>query len=384
MRVCLASFEYPPSGGGEATYVSGLAREYLSRGHSVGLMVPSTLVPKTLPGGMEAFPLEVSSPPFGVASFCLGVRKAAPLLSRRGYDALHVAFDYPTLPLDLRGSGVPTVATVHHLHFVEALGLFHARPRVLATPYFLRQFLLTRAEKRTASKADEVIAVSEHTRRSLGAAGVPPERVAVVHNGIDPGPLGSADGREFRKRFGLGERRYALYVGRLDVSKGLEYLLAAFPEVRKAVPEALLVLVGRGPPGYVASLRSRSGSGWGIFTGYIGQGLLESAYAGASAVVLPSLMEGSGISLLEGMAAGKPCVATRVGGVPEVVDDGKTGVLVEPGDPESLSAGVVRALKGPGSGEMGELGRRRVAEKFSLKGMAEETLSVYRKVGRST
>ena len=378
MRVCLVSFEYPPSGGGEATYTGGLVREYLELGHSVGVMVPSGRVPADLPPGAEALPVKLSSAPlFGVASFCVGVRRLARQVAKRGYDVIHIAFDYPTVPLDLRGAGVPTVATVHHLHFVEAVSLLRSRPGVLASPYLLRQFLLTQAEKRTAARSSELIAVSEHTRRSLGALGLPAGRATVVPNGIDPGPIGAADGRAFRERYALGAKPYVLYVGRLDVSKGLEYLLPAFSSVVGAVPQAVLVIAGRGPRPYVESLR-RSGSGREVFTGFLEEGLLRSAYAGASAVVLPSLMEGSGISLLEGMAAGKPCVATRVGGVPEIVEDGRTGVLVRPGDSESLAAGIVRVLTDPGSGEMGARGVRRVAEKFTLRQMAERTLSVYR------
>ena len=382
MKVCLVSFEYPPYGGGEGTYTDGLVKEYLGAGHSVVLLIPSKGDgPAAVPPGVEVVPVRVSRLPFlAVASFCLNARRLIPEAVRRGAEVVHVTFDYPTLPLDLRGFGVPVVATVHHLHFVEAVSLFRARARSLATPYFARQFLLTQAEKRTASRADGVIAVSEFTRRSLLDAGVPAGKISVVPNGVGlPGP--AQDGGEgFRRMYGLGRRPYVLYVGRLDRSKGLEYLISAFEGVRRSSPDAVLVLAGRGSGGYVPALRRRARKEWTLFTGFLDRGLLWSAYAGSSVVVLPSVMEGSGISLLEGMASGRPCVATRVGGVPEVVEDGRTGLLVGPGDPEGLAAAIARVLGVLDSRTMCQEGRRRVTERFTLPAMAQRKLAAYKSV----
>ena len=385
MRVCLVSFEFPPGGGGEGTYTRHLLEVLLRSGHSVALMTPlqGGALPE-VPGGVELVGVKVSSKPLlKVASFCVGVKRTLPVIAKKGLDVAHLTFDYPSIPVDLSGCGVPVVATAHHLHFVEAQSLFRVRRRSIFSPYFARQFLLTRAELSTLGSCSGVIAVSDFTRRSLINFGVPARRVRVVPNGIDHARAKSADGKEFRRSFGLGDAPYALYVGRLDVSKGLEYLISAFGEVTRAVPKARLVIVGKGPPRYADSLRRRAGGGWAVFTGFLNAGLLRSAYEGASLVVLPSLMEGSGISLLEGMAAAKPCVATRVGGVPEVVQDGTTGLLVEPGESRSLSAAITRVLGDRAASKMGERGRLRVVDKFGIAGMSEGTLSAYEAFTRS-
>lgn len=380
MKVCLVSFEFPPGGGGEGSYTRTLAASLLRSGHSVTLVIPPGRSAADAPEGAEVVRVSVSRAPLlGVASFSLGVRRLLPRLAQRGVDIAHVTFDYPTLPVDLRSAGIPVVATVHHLHLGEALGLYRAGALTPFSPGFARRFLLTRSELRFLSSCDGVIAVSDYTRRSLLTAGVRPEKVVTVRNGV---VLPRAGGDHlFRRRFGV-DGPFALFVGRLDPSKGVRYLLSAFREAVRVVPGARLVVVGGGPRRYAASLRARAPPGV-LFTGRVGAELLSSAYSGASLVVLPSLMEGAGITLLEGMAASKPCVATRVGGTAELVEDGVTGFLAKPGDSGSLATAMARLLSDPETAKrMGREGRRRVELEFSADAMCMGTLGAYGSFGR--
>ena len=99
--------------------------------------------------------------------------------------------------------------------------------------------------------------------------------------------------------------------------------------------------------------------------------------------VMSSETEGLGTSLLDAMAAGKACIGTRVGGIPEVIEDGVTGLLVPPHDPPALAAAIVRLLKDPARrAGMGEAGLARVKTKFSVEKMVEGTLGAYRRLAR--
>lgn len=381
LRVCLVSYEFPPSGGGEATYTYNLVNGLAALGHSVLLVVPEGRGRDAppLPDSARVFGLRSSqAPSLKVLSFMRAVKNFLPRLIRRErVDVTHVAFDYPTIPVGLRGLGSPLVATVHHLHFLEALSMVRHKRRAIATTYLARQFMITRAEARLLRGADGVIAVSDFTRSSILRLGLPSQRVDVVRQGIEPGGFSSCTPEAFRSRFSLDDAPFVLYVGRLEPSKGIEYLISSFAEVRRWHPVARLAVVGRGSPSYVAKLKRRSERGV-VFTGYLDNDLLHSAYAGAAAVALPSLMEGLGISLLEAMASSKPCVATTVGGVPEVVKAGETGLLVEPGSPPALARALVELLDDPERAmEMGERGRRLVEEKFSVGQMARATETAY-------
>jgi glycosyltransferase involved in cell wall biosynthesis len=383
LRTCVVSYEFPP-GAGEATYTYNVVRGMSDLGHTVFLVIPwrpGVTLP-SLPGSTEVRYVKTRGAPLlRVAEFLLNAKAMLPpLISKEGIDVTHFTFDYPSLPLDFSGIGAPVLATVHHLHFVEAMTVLRHRRRVAMSPYFVRQFMLTKVEQRFVRRMERVIAVSEFTKRSLLQRGVPSERVVVVRNGVDTKANSEADPGLFRMRFGLQDRPFILFVGRLELSKGLEYLLSAYRIVRRRFPLAGLVLVGRGSPSYAAALkRSAAEAEDGVvFTGYVDAEMVASAYAAASLVVLPSLMEGMGIAILEAMAASKPCVASRIGGIPEVVEDGRTGFLVEPANAESLAEGIIRVLSDPSRARtMGEDGRRRAMDSFTIEQMSTGTQSAY-------
>ena len=373
-------------------YTYNLARGLSRLGHSVFLVVPSDEQDPlpVLPQGTRVVPVRSTRIPLSrVANFLFGAKKILPaLIDRQRIDITHFTFDYPSFPVHFNRAEGPVMATVHHLHFVEAVSVLHHHPRMLITPYLARQFLLTRIERRFAKNMDALIAISDFTRGSLLENGFVGSQVRVIHDGIDTGFFAGRDGSLFRRRFNLADRPYLLYVGRLNISKGIEYLLSAFRTIRNLFPEMLLVVVGRGPPSYVRTLRARSHSATRdgvLFTGYVDPEELRSAYAGSTLLVLPSLMEGLGITLLEGMAAGKACVATRVGGIPEIIEDGETGVLVEPGNATSLAEAITGLLDNPAWGRgIGEQARRVVRKNYSIEVMTEKTLSFYNRIVETT
>ncbi|HEU4401134.1 MAG TPA: glycosyltransferase [Candidatus Polarisedimenticolia bacterium] len=239
-------------------------------------------------------------------------------------------------------------------------------------------------EHLTAPLSDAVIACSEAVRRyAIERYGLRPGLVRTLQNAIeiaasddDPG------GRErLRRELGAGPGDLLIgAVGRLDEpKKGLSVLLAAARILVREVPEIRLALVGDGP---ARALLERRAAQEGVshratFTGERRD--IAAVMRALDLLVLPSIWEGFGLSLLEAMAAGLPVVASRVGGVPEVVVDGETGVLVPPGDPQALASACAALLRDrPRLERLGRAGRERVERLFRIERLVRETADLYR------
>lgn len=199
-----------------------------------------------------------------------------------------------------------------------------------------------------------------------------PDQVEVIHNGISlPEPVPADVVSRVRRRLGLGDD--ALVVGMVAnyerPVKGIAQFLEAVPMILASTPEAHFVVVGRGPE----SARERATRmGIGDSVHFVGpQEDVDAFYGLMDISVLSSLSEGLSLVLLESMAHGLPVVATRVGGNPEVVEEGVTGYLVPPDDPRSFAEKVVRLLTSPSlRARMGEAGRQRVEQQFSIETVA--------------
>jgi glycosyltransferase involved in cell wall biosynthesis len=220
-----------------------------------------------------------------------------------------------------------------------------------------------------------VLAVSARQREAwLRAGRLPAERVAVVHNGIDTDDFAPTEtpARErvlARRELGVpDDAPLAMTVAVLrGPDKGIDVLLDAVPAVLERVPDARFVVVGGGPmeQRFRDLARMAGLVGRVSFTGYRRDTarLLRSA----DAFVLPSRVDPLPTAILEAMAAGLPVVSTAVGGVPEIVDASRTGMLVAPGDASALADALATMLAHPAaSRHMGEAGRARVRERFGM------------------
>ncbi len=273
--------------------------------------------------------------------------------------------------------GVPSVSTVHGSNFLPfgVSGLHRVRRQGLSLVY--------RAVYRLS---DRVLAPSQALLTDLAerpGIRVPPSRVTVVHNGIDLNDLrartSAAHLPELVAR-GMPAPLIAC-VANMFAIKGQDWLIRAMPAVLAAVPAAVLVLVGDGE--WRATLeRLAKETGVGdrvIFTGSIQNPLAVVEHA--DVVVLPSLSEGLPIALLEAMAIGRAVVASRVGGIPEVVQDGETGVLIPAADSQALSSAIVRLLMDPHLRvNLGTQARAHVERQWSSQRMVECTAAVYDEV----
>jgi colanic acid/amylovoran biosynthesis glycosyltransferase len=227
-------------------------------------------------------------------------------------------------------------------------------------------------------RASFVVCVSRHGRSQLMAF-VGPEhwdKLRVIHCGIDPAWFGAVD------RSGRSGPLEILTVGRTVPVKGQALLVESLAELRRRGLDARLTIVGDGPQ--LASLRElalRLGvDGHVEFSGPVGQDRLRSFYERADVFALPSFAEGVPIVLMEAMATGLPVVASRITGVPELVEEGVSGLLVVPGDGGDLTDSLERVLREPPErrADMGAAGRAKVLAEFDVDLSARELHALYR------
>jgi starch synthase len=388
MRVDLLSREYPPEVyGGAGVHVEYLARE-LRR--LADVRVRCFGAPRDEPG-VTAYrdpdALKAANAALRVLGVDLEMAAAC-----EGADVVHSHTWYAGLAGHLARllHGVPHVATTHSL---EPLRPWKAEQ--LGGGYALSSW----AERTALLGADAVIAVSEGMRRDVLACypDIPPERVTVIHNGIDTEQYTPDHGTGALGRHGIDPGvPYAVFVGRITRQKGLTHLLRAARSLR---PGTQLVLCAGAPDtpeiaaevtALVDELRA-TGDGRVVWIAeMLPRAEVIQILTHATVFVCPSVYEPMGIVNLEAMACETAVVASAVGGIPEVVDDGVTGLLVpfdqtadgNPADPPRFAAALaeaVNALLGDPARAtaMGRAGRARAVGHFSWPSIAARTHALY-------
>jgi glycosyltransferase involved in cell wall biosynthesis len=229
---------------------------------------------------------------------------------------------------------------------------------------------------------DRYIAITRAVARVLERGGVSARRIVLVPSGIDPDRHSGGDGRVARAALGVDATTPLVgSIAHFAWHKGLKYLVRAWPAVRAGRPNARLAVVGSGED--EAMLRAearRAGVESSVaFPGF--QSDVSHWLAAFDVYVQPSVMEGLGTSVLDALAAGKPVVATHVGGIPEIVEDGETGLLVPPSDPHALATAILRLMDDTHLAvRLASAGASRVRAAFTADRMVEATLAVYREV----
>ncbi|HET9517829.1 MAG TPA: glycogen synthase [Actinoplanes sp.] len=292
--------------------------------------------------------------------------------------------------------GVPHVVTTHSL---EPLRPWKAEQ--LGGGYALSAY----CERTAIEAADAIVAVSAGMKRDVLAAypGVDPAKIRVVHNGIDTAQYAPDRGTDVIERLGIDPARPSVvFVGRITRQKGLPYLMRA---CRDLPPQTQIVLLAGAPdtPEIAAEVEqlaavlraSRDPRGVVWVQDMLPKHEVVQVLTHATVFVCPSVYEPMGIVNLEAMACETAVVASATGGIPEVVADGETGLLVPieqvadgtgtPVDPDrfvrDLAAALTELIEDPQrAAELGRAGRRRAVEHFSWASIAERTLEVYRSV----
>jgi glycosyltransferase involved in cell wall biosynthesis len=316
---------YPDRVGGGEESLLGLVQGLHRQGYRVQVLVPGEgdLVPAVrrlrVPLTIQRFP---SVRPWALRPMVRAVRALRRFVQETGIELIHAHGSRGALyaGLAMRGRSVPLVWHV----------------RVARRDPWLDP-LLTRL-------ATAIVANSRATAERFDGCSRSSGKVQVVHNGVDLDRFSEvAGGSVDRRRLGVSEgAKLVTYVGRVEEAKGVDLLLQAAELVSRSVADVRFLIVGDGPqrPPLEAWCRRRS-----LPVTFFGRRSDVPEFLSlCEAVVLPSRHEGFGRILIEAMAAGVPVVATAVGGVPEVCESGKTGLLVPPEDPAALAEAIIDTL----------------------------------------
>ena len=409
MKVCFLLHEGSMFSGGQGVYLSNLTRELAALGHEVHVIagppypeladgvqlhqLKSYNYHRLLATGRRFFygrPLLDPFHPLNVGELVttrLGMYSVMGAFSFRAYQRLRqlqgrhrfdVVHDNQVLgygTLLMRAQGLPVVATVHHPLDVdrtnrirEAQSAWEQVRAVLFYPFFMQKLVVRHV--------DRVVTVSAVAARSVARAfDLPDREVTVVWNGVD--------GETFCRLEGVErESGRILFVGDSeDRNKGFRYLLLALRELAPSLSFHLFVVQRAWSKRSPLLARELELEERITFLDSLPPEELVRQYNRAQLLVSPSLYEGFGLPAAEALACGTPVIATTAGALPEIVEDGVSGLLVPPGEVAPLAEALRTLVDDPARCRaMGEAGARRIRKRFSWRRTAEETLALYQDV----
>lgn len=359
MHVLVITNDLPPNVGGIEYYVDQLARGLVDAGDQV------TIYGSTSPG-WEAFD---RSAPYTVIRESTStllptptvLRHALAIIDRRRPDVVVFGAAFPLGligPRIRRRTGVPYVGWTHGLEVSSVRAPGGAR--------------LLRMIGRDAAA---ITFVSHWCRDLLEPAFGPGPRYELLPPAVDPAFHPGVDGTEVRERHGFGDDPVVVCVSRMVERKGQDRLIRALPELRRRVPGARLLLVGGGPfrDDLEQMAREKGVAEWVTFAGKVSDEELPAHFAAGDVFAMPCRerkggleVEAFGIVFIQAQAIGRPVVAGAIGGVPDALDQGRTGLLVDGSSAASVTEAVASLLGDPARAtEMGEAGAKWVADGFT-------------------
>jgi len=246
--------------------------------------------------------------------------------------------------------------------------------------WFLRFF-----EEGMLARARKIIAVSHFTKWELTKYyKIPENKIRVIHNGVDINKFKPAvDKRKIKKELGFNPDDLAIVsVGRLYARKGLFTLIESIPSVVKRFPNAKFIISGKGQSDEMRKLNNYAEklgvNGNIVFTGYYPDKKLPKLYQAADVFAFSTFYEHHPFAVLEALSTGLSVVTTTVGGIPETIESGKNGFLVEPFNARQFSEKILHLLEHPTeSAEMGAKARQTVVEKLDWRIVVKEAMKVY-------
>jgi glycosyltransferase involved in cell wall biosynthesis len=406
MNVLFLIHRYPPAVGGSERFVQALARRLVAEGHQATVYTSNLLDVEgfwlrgreRLATGMEddsgvsvrrfeAVVLPLHSATSQVLSLVpwapLGLTMLPPGLVlpdlwravRAGgeFDVIH-ASAYPSLMylgnVAARRSGAKSVL----------MPCTHPRGDGDGTR---RRYFVSKRVLNLYHQAEAIIALTEHERQVMKRAGVPGDRLHVTGAGVDPASALGADGMRFRQQYELAsDTPIVSFVGHKTAGKGALYLLDACEVLLAQRPGLVFALVGAGTEEFSRRYRTLPD---GVRRRVLNLSLSEQEkhdlLAASSVLALPSRDDSFGIVLLEAWLHGKPVIGARAGGIPDVIDEGQTGLLVSYGDVSALSKAISWLLDHPEEAEqMGSQGREMTLQRWTWDAVYKKVRAVYKQI----
>ena len=366
-----------PAVGGMKGQMLQVARGLRAYGWAVEIACPSPsdVAEAAIADGFVVHPIDLPGPLHAVKDPAC-ILALARIMADGRFDAVHAHGFKAGLVARLaavRAGRVPALVTVHNHVLYRDISRF-TRWRYITVERWLAR----------GGRTARLITVSDALRQELvGEYGIDPDLITTVHNGLDLAPL-LAPGDRGTARMHYGLPLDALVFGlaaRFAPQKAMDVLITTAPAVLGAHPDAYYLLAGDGPMLEAAKAAAQA-SGFAdriLFPGFERDvpGLLSAL----DVYVSSALSEGLPLATIEAMAAGLPVASTRAGGTPEVVVQGETGLLSEPGDAAGLAAAMLRLAGDPDlRGRLGAAGRARALAEFTQERMIERTLKVFEEV----
>jgi glycosyltransferase involved in cell wall biosynthesis len=390
-KVCFISPEYWPLTGGTGAYVYYLSNELLKNGYQIYIVTGSNQAQDIqVNPQLDVSFLKIPKMPI-VKSFMLAGSSYRKLQSV--CDTANIDITHPQLPLTPNFAVPPNfgktlVCTVHSTWKGEAEAI-RGEPysRLNANEKFLVSFnwFLRFFEEGMLARARKIIAVSHFTKWELvNYYKIPESKIRVIHNGVDINKFKPAvDKRKVKAELGFNPDDLAIVsVGRLYARKGLFTLIESMPTIIKRFSNAKFIISGKGQSDemkklitYAEKLGVKNNI---IFTGYYPDKKLPKLYQAADVFAFSTFYEHHPFAVLEALATGLPVVTTTVGGIPETIDSGKNGFLVEPFNPQQFADKILYLLEHPAAAaEMGALARKTVEERFDWHIVVKDAMKVY-------
>ena len=387
MKIAFITFEYPPFvQGGAGVYSKNLTNELARLGHEIHIIVPKISGNELHSSNNGIFIHKINfinKTLLRAPSYWISLRRQFKTIEKHagGFDIVHVN-GVCDICITKKMLTTPRIITVHHLarDALEAINpTFFTRIKDFGGELGIGQYL----DKKYIERAKQIIAVSEYTKRRIVMCyNVPPHKIEVIHNGWEKKnfKFSREDIDIIKDKYNIDkDKPVLLFVGRIDDKrKGLDLLFNAF-KITLSKIDANLVVVGSGNQELFKHLLFSLGIDKNVvFTDYVDNQTLRIFYLMCDVYVIPSRLEGFGLTILDAMAAGKPIVATKVGAIPEILRDKENGILVDLNDIEGMSNAMCTFLQDRTLAKnIGERNKSYVKENFSWEKNAKETEKVY-------
>ena len=390
-KICFISPEYWPLAGGTGAYVYYLSNELMKNGYKIWVVTGSDQVLDIkVNAQLDVSFLRIPKTPI-VKSFLLASSSYRKLtISRK---TVQVDVTHANLPLTPNFAVPPNfgktlVCTVHSTWKGEAQAIrsepynhLNANEKFMVSfNWFLRFF-----EESMLHRARRIIAVSHFTKWELTKYyKIPPSKIQVIHNGVDTRKFyPTPDKLKIKQELGLNPDDIAIVsVGRLYARKGLFTLIESIPSVIRKFKNAKFIISGKGQRDEMQKLlayaKKLGVKDKIVFTGYYPDKKLPKLYQAADVFAFSTFYEHHPFAVLEALSTGLPLVTTNVGGIPETIESGKNGLLVEPFNAKQFSDSILCLLEHPvKAAEMGHLARKRILKELDWSIVVKDAIKVY-------
>ncbi|MHA1505887.1 MAG: glycosyltransferase family 4 protein [Candidatus Asgardarchaeia archaeon] len=377
MKVALVSDWFFPKTGGIATHIDGLAKALMKIGVDVEVISTRLKIPSDQTINFPYPVIKLNLPIFpGIDLPVFNSEKILKeVLDLREIDLVHAHHAFTPLSLNsIRASyniGLPSVLTAHSL--APDLNLTFLR---LAAKFF--------RIREEYEKLNKMIAVSNAVKRFMSNF-LDGRKIEVIYNGVDTEkyrPPSEDEFYELRDFLGLNEENIILFLGRISYRKGIHLLLPAMFNLDRSLRERTrLLIIGEGElsPWLEEKIRDVSNKVRVSYLGYVPNSKVIMYMKASDIVLVPSIYgEAFGVVIIEAMACGKPVIGTKVGGIPEIIEHMKSGLLVPSNDPKSIAKALTYLLENKEiCVEMGRFGRYLCVKKYDWSVIARDVLRVY-------